>query len=356
MALRQRWPRVSRHQPCPICGKADWCQISPDGRVAACMRVPEGAAKVGTLESGHPCYYHRLSESAPPPAPAPPRVNVAPFDLHQARALYAAIAAACAAELPASARQDLAARFGPHAGEVIARFGIGYCPAGDWLPGQLCRAGWRDPAIRAGVVTPGGETVNSLAGRLVIPYRRGGEVWDLRGAGIKGAGQSGEQNLHGTYHERQVAALFFNHDALDALGAGGTIHLAGGAWKTIALALAGLPAIGTRGEGELSDAQIADLLARQVGEVVLHVDAEDPKPGRPLSEGRRLGLHKARRLRDAGLTVRVAEPPREPGTPKVDPDALLRDHGPALLRAIAVGAPPLDAWERAIGVGEGGTA
>ena len=109
------------------------------------------------------------------------------------------------------------------------------------------------------------------------------------------------------------------------------------------------PALGTRGEGELTDGQLGELVAHRVGAVVLHVDAEDPRPGRPVSEGRRLGLHKARRLAAAGLAVRVAEPPREPGTPKADPDALLLAYGPALLRACALSAPPLAAWALAIG-------
>ncbi len=190
----------------------------------------------------------------------------------------------------------------------------------------------------------------------MIPHRREGQVWDLRGAGLRGCGHTGEQNLHGTYHTRQIEDLFFNHDALDQIEPDGTIHLAGGAWKVIALALVGFPAIGTRGEGELTDGQLRQLVARQVGAVVLHVDAEDPRPGRPQSEGRRLGQHKARRLVAAGLTVRVAEPLHEPGTPKADPDGLLQAYGPALLRAYARSALPFSAWEMATRIDSGASA
>ena len=33
------WSRVSTDRPCPICGKPDWCTITPDGTAACCMRT-----------------------------------------------------------------------------------------------------------------------------------------------------------------------------------------------------------------------------------------------------------------------------------------------------------------------------
>ncbi len=254
MPVQNRWPRVSRRHPCPICGKTDWCQISPDSAIVGCMRVAEGAFKTRDLASGEVCYYHRLIEaiSPPPRRRLPPRDTLQSLDIPEARALYATVADRCAAQLPHAARTDLAQRFGRYADEVIASWGIGFCPEGTWLADELGRSGHRALGIRAGVLTVGGQTVNTLAGRLVIPHRRDGQVWDLRGAGLRGYGHTGEQNLHGTYHARQIDDLFFNHDALDRLAPGGTLHLAGGAWKAIALALVGLPAIGTRGEGELT--------------------------------------------------------------------------------------------------------
>jgi len=33
--------RVSRRQPCPICGKPDWCLMAEDGSAAICARIEE---------------------------------------------------------------------------------------------------------------------------------------------------------------------------------------------------------------------------------------------------------------------------------------------------------------------------
>ena len=37
--------RVSKANPCPICGKPDWCLIASDGSKAICARVEEGSVK-----------------------------------------------------------------------------------------------------------------------------------------------------------------------------------------------------------------------------------------------------------------------------------------------------------------------
>ena len=33
------WHQVSRHEPCPICGKSDWCSRSADSNWVACRRL-----------------------------------------------------------------------------------------------------------------------------------------------------------------------------------------------------------------------------------------------------------------------------------------------------------------------------
>lgn len=50
------WVRASRRNPCPVCGRGDWCGVSSDGAVVHCMRV----------ESANPCpsggWFHFLKE------------------------------------------------------------------------------------------------------------------------------------------------------------------------------------------------------------------------------------------------------------------------------------------------------
>ncbi|MCG6158332.1 toprim domain-containing protein [Rubinisphaera margarita] len=41
----EKWQRVSRLHPCPICGRPDWCLISLDGTAAICGRTSDGAIK-----------------------------------------------------------------------------------------------------------------------------------------------------------------------------------------------------------------------------------------------------------------------------------------------------------------------
>lgn len=50
--------RVSKRNPCPICGRFRWCGVSPDGSVCVCMRVSDGAVKQ-TKNGG---WLHRLRE------------------------------------------------------------------------------------------------------------------------------------------------------------------------------------------------------------------------------------------------------------------------------------------------------
>lgn len=37
--------RVKKSNPCPVCGKPDWCLVAPDESAAICARVEEGAVK-----------------------------------------------------------------------------------------------------------------------------------------------------------------------------------------------------------------------------------------------------------------------------------------------------------------------
>jgi hypothetical protein len=56
MTSHEAWQRVSRSNPCPICGKPDWCTVSTNGEVALCQRV-ESVRQCG--EAG---WLHRLQD------------------------------------------------------------------------------------------------------------------------------------------------------------------------------------------------------------------------------------------------------------------------------------------------------
>jgi hypothetical protein len=342
----EKWPAVTRHAPCAICEKPDWCVVSPDGAIAGCMRQ-QGDKYFKTTPNG--MHLHRQTDE-PRERPTPrPQPTTTTRDVMADRAVFGSVARSCAA-LPPVARDELARRFGPVYGpQAAARFGIGYID-GPALLAALAAAGRTQDAQKAAVLWRDGTVARTIEGKLIIPHRRDGLVHDLRIAGIKAIHEETKEiSLPGGYAEREIADLFLNHDALNGPGPDGVIHMGGGSWKTIALVLADLPAIGTRGEAELSGGQIAALQASGIRTIVLHIDAEDPQAGEDRSAGRRLGLQKAEKLAAAGFDVRIAEPPREPGTPKVDPDALLRDLGPRAVRDYALSAIPLDAWRVVIG-------
>jgi len=344
----QNWVRATRQHPCPICGKDHYCSFTSDGLLAGCMDVREGSRWTKQTDLGE-MYLHRLTDEpreAPPPrpkAPEAPQRNVIAD-----RAVYALVLATCA-PLPDFAEAELVRRFGSLGPQIATERRIGYCD-GPALLAAIDAAGRRREAVAAGVLNQDGTVSRSLLGRLVIFYLRDGLVHDLRGAGIKGRGDTKELSLRGGYAERGVDDLFYNDDALGQLGPDATLHLAGGSWKTMGLLAAGLTAAGLRGEAELSDGHIARLREAGVRRVIVHIDAEDPKDGQALSAGRRLGLQKAEKLAAAGFAVLIAEPPREPGTPKVDPDALLRDLGVRAVRDYAYSAIDLPAWRVVIGV------
>lgn len=66
------WRRVTRTNPCPACGRPDWCGVSADGAVVRCMRVA----------SDQPCrgdaggWIHRLQDQVRDPRPFPFRLPV----------------------------------------------------------------------------------------------------------------------------------------------------------------------------------------------------------------------------------------------------------------------------------------
>jgi hypothetical protein len=72
------WQTASPELPCCGCGKTDWCGISPDGKVAACRRVGEGAFREKKDKNGATYYLHRNPGAVRPskglkPQPRQPR-------------------------------------------------------------------------------------------------------------------------------------------------------------------------------------------------------------------------------------------------------------------------------------------
>lgn len=70
------WIRTNKSKPCPICSKTDWCEVSSDGKIAYCMRVP--SPHPSKSEQGG--WLHRLSEPVMyKPRPIKPVPVVADF-------------------------------------------------------------------------------------------------------------------------------------------------------------------------------------------------------------------------------------------------------------------------------------
>ena len=72
------WRHVTRQSPCPVCGKPDWCIVSPDGDAVICYRVQS------SKEAGNGGWLHRLRDApdwrAPPVRKTRPPPVRRPFD------------------------------------------------------------------------------------------------------------------------------------------------------------------------------------------------------------------------------------------------------------------------------------
>lgn len=55
--MMSEWKRVTRQEPCPVCGKPDWCGMSGDGTWCVCMRAESGRA------SKNGGWLHRLKDA-----------------------------------------------------------------------------------------------------------------------------------------------------------------------------------------------------------------------------------------------------------------------------------------------------
>lgn len=83
------WIRVKKSEPCPICGKDSWCEVSADGAVALCMRVSNDRPK--QFKDGSVGFVHRLTDE--PRKPFIPRRHEEPKPVINAEAMMKAWAA-----------------------------------------------------------------------------------------------------------------------------------------------------------------------------------------------------------------------------------------------------------------------
>ena len=76
LMMTSKWVRVNRRNPCPVCGRPDWCLVSQDGKTAICARI-ESDKPAGNKGAG---WIHTLDNSTLlPPLPIPrPKVKQAP--------------------------------------------------------------------------------------------------------------------------------------------------------------------------------------------------------------------------------------------------------------------------------------
>ncbi len=56
------WVPVSRHEPCPKCGKTSWCRTSSDGGTLICQRVDDGSGSSRENQMG-PYWVYRLGNA-----------------------------------------------------------------------------------------------------------------------------------------------------------------------------------------------------------------------------------------------------------------------------------------------------
>ena len=56
------WKRVSRSDPCPICGKPDWCVVAEDAVICARIESLKRCGEAGWLHWPHEVRQERLRE------------------------------------------------------------------------------------------------------------------------------------------------------------------------------------------------------------------------------------------------------------------------------------------------------
>ena len=71
--MDSQWQKVTRKEPCPICGKPDWCSKSADGVWAVCRRLETDTGSHKTDAEGWDYWVYRLTDR--PKAASPPPLH-----------------------------------------------------------------------------------------------------------------------------------------------------------------------------------------------------------------------------------------------------------------------------------------
>ncbi len=123
----EKMVRVSRLNPCPVCGKSDWCLVAADAGAAICARVQEGSVK----RSGEAGWLHILRRDGAARKRRStgrhvPSVKPAARD-------FAALAEECRAKLTGSLLKELARTLAVSA-ESLRRLEVGWNGGGYTFP------------------------------------------------------------------------------------------------------------------------------------------------------------------------------------------------------------------------------
>jgi len=352
---RESWQRLRANEVCEACGHKGWCRFT--SITVECSRKSEGAYHTYTNRDGLPVYlHHRTGVAATTPYRAERRDertdHTKTTSGEGCAYLYTTMRRDFARAAPPPAALDAdTKRFGDHAESVRAVESALYLRDPEGFMRRIEDEGRTQDAKNAGILYPdgherAGQLVTWLKYRKLYAYCEGDQVRDLRGRALV-PNTHKVLSLAGSRADRGADGVWYQHDQLAACD--GHIRIAGGHEKADAHIVAGLPCVGSN-EGQASDAMIAALVAAGVILATLAIDGEDAKDGKALSEGQRLGIALAERLEAAGIAVRLAEPLRSPGEPKLDADSILRDHGPQALRDIDGRAIPLSLYRRRLGV------
>jgi len=171
MNPEERMRRVSHRNPCPVCGKLDWCLVAPDGSAAICPRISEGAVK----SCGAAGYLHVLRDN--PERRSRPRRRTVRLDAPDAkRPDFGKLAAEYAIAADRAGLSDLAGKLGLSIRSLI-RLRVGWanryrgwafpmCDADMLVQGirLRSRAGrkWAVRGSKAGLFIPADLDVNGL--------------------------------------------------------------------------------------------------------------------------------------------------------------------------------------------------